>query len=182
MPKISAMPMNNWQWLGLSLVIIILDQLTKLYAMDALMMYQPLAVLPGINFTLMYNTGAAFSFLSDAGGWQRWFFTALAFIVSVVILVWLHRSAASDRWQLAALALILGGAIGNVIDRIAYGHVIDFLDVYYPGKDCLPGFAGYLGECHWPAFNLADSAISVSVVILIIDGLFGHQRRNKQVV
>ena len=101
-------------------IIITLDQLTKLYAMDALSMYQPVAVLPGINFTLMYNTGAAFSFLSDAGGWQRWFFTTLAFIVSAIILVWLHRSAASDRWQLAALALILGGAQAGFAGLLAF--------------------------------------------------------------
>ena len=167
---------NNRRWLGLSLLIVALDQLTKIIADGSLLMYKPVSVLPGFNFTLMYNPGAAFSFLSDADGWQRWFFTIIAMVVSVVILFWIHRVHRDDKWQLAALSLILGGAIGNVIDRILYGHVIDFFDMYYRGTSCLPGFSGYLGECHWPAFNIADAAISVSVVILIIHSLFGYRK------
>lgn len=181
LPKSMSIPvLNNWRWLGLSLIVICLDQLTKIIATESLLMYKPVSILPGVNFTLMYNPGAAFSFLSDAGGWQRWFFTAIAMVVSVVILVWIHRVPRHDKWQLVALPLIFGGAIGNVIDRISYGHVIDFMDMYYNGTDCLPGFASYLGECHWPAFNIADAAISVSVVILIIDGLFGHRQHHEK--
>jgi signal peptidase II len=169
---------NNWRWLGLSLIVIGLDQLTKLVATSSLLMYKPVSVLPGVNFTLMYNPGAAFSFLSDASGWQRWFFTAIALVVSMIILVWLHRLPRHDKWSLVALPLILGGAIGNVIDRILFGHVIDFMDMYYKGTDCLPGFAAYLGECHWPAFNVADAAISISVILLIYDGLIGHRKHS----
>lgn len=179
MPKTMVFPViNNWRWLGLSLIVIAIDQLTKLTANAELHIYKPESIFPGLNFTLMYNPGAAFSFLSDENGWQRWFFTILAIVISTVILFWLHRLPRHDKWSLVALPLILGGAIGNVIDRIAYGHVIDFIDVYYKGTECLPGFAAYLGECHWPAFNIADSAISVSVVLLIIDGLFGHRKHS----
>ena len=160
------------------MIVIGLDQVTKITATGSLLMYKPINILPGFNFTLMHNPGAAFSFLSDASGWQRWFFTVIAVVVSIAILVWIHRVPRNDKWQLAALSLILGGAVGNVIDRILYGYVVDFIDMYYKGSDCLPGFAGYLGECHWPAFNIADAAISVSVIILIIDSLFGHRRHS----
>ena len=104
----------------------------------------------------MHNTGAAFSFLSDAGGWQRWLFAGLAVGMSVVISVWLTRLKENETLIAVALSLILGGAIGNLIDRLAYGYVIDFLDVYYE-------------TWHWPAFNIADSAITVGVVLMLID-------------
>ena len=173
--------LNNWRWLGLSLLIVGLDQFTKIVADGSLLMYKPVNILPGVNFTLMYNPGAAFSFLSDADGWQRWFFTVIAVVVSIVILFWIHRVPRDDKWQLSALSLLLGGAVGNVIDRIMYGHVIDFFDMYYKGTSCLPGFSSYLGECHWPAFNIADSAIFVSVVILILHSIFGrHEDTKKQ--
>ena len=112
--------------------------------------------LPFFNFTLMHNTGAAFSFLADQGGWQRWFFAVLALGVSLVLAVWLSRLKAHETWLALALSLVLGGAIGNLIDRVYYGYVIDFIDVYYNAS-------------HWPAFNIADSAISVGAVMLIID-------------
>jgi signal peptidase II len=104
----------------------------------------------------VHNTGAAFSFLSDAGGWQRWLFAGLAVGMSVVISVWLTRLKENETLIAVALSLILGGAIGNLIDRLAYGYVIDFLDVYYE-------------TWHWPAFNIADSAITVGVVLMLID-------------
>ena len=149
------------KWLWLSGLVIMLDQATK-YAADRLLTFHsPVTVIPDFfNFTLAYNKGAAFSFLSDAGGWQRWFFTALALIVSVVLMFWIKHLSRQERWTGAALALILGGAIGNVIDRIIFGHVIDFIQWYYD-------------TFYWSSFNIADSAISVGAAILIVQTLFG---------
>jgi len=146
------------KWLWITLLVVVLDQITKTVAVDSLELYQPAAVFPGFNFTLMYNKGAAFSFLSDAAGWQRWFFTVIAIGVSIGIVIWLKRLPADHRLTAISLALILGGAIGNVWDRIVLGHVIDFIDVYY---------ATY----HWPAFNIADSAITVGACLLVFDSL-----------
>lgn len=150
------------KWLWLSGVIILLDQVTKVIADKTLEMHEYIPVIPGFfNFTLAYNEGAAFSFLSEAGGWQRWFFTALALIVSIILIVWLKRLPNNDRWSAIALACIIGGAIGNLIDRMIYGHVIDFIDWYYKGF-------------HWPAFNIADSAIFIGAALLILASLFGE--------
>ena len=148
--------MLKWTWLAV--VVVILDQLTKYIASTSLEMYQPVAVMPMFNWTLMHNTGAAFSFLADAGGWQRWFFAIIALVISVVIIAWIQRLKQDEKWQAIALALILGGAIGNVIDRIWLGYVVDFIDVYYK-------------QWHWPAFNIADSAIFIGVVMIIIDSI-----------
>ncbi|MDO8698518.1 MAG: signal peptidase II, partial [Pseudomonas sp.] len=114
-------------WLWLSVVVLLLDQLSKVYFEGALSLYQQIVVIPDyLSWTLAYNTGAAFSFLADAAGWQRWFFAAIALVVSLVLVVWLKRLKAQDTWLAVALALVLGGAIGNLFDRVAYGHVIDF--------------------------------------------------------
>jgi signal peptidase II len=150
------------KWLGLSLVVVILDQFTKFLASQYLQLQQPVEIFSWFNLTLVHNTGAAFSFLSHAGGWQRWFFIVLAITVSIIIMVWLLRLPAKQRWLACALALVLGGAIGNVWDRIVFGYVIDFIDVsisFLPWQLFNP----------WPAFNIADSAISVGAVMLIID-------------
>lgn len=160
MPKTAT---TSLPWLWLSALVVVLDQLSKWLAETQLVFQQPLALLPSLNLTLMYNTGAAFSFLSDAGGWQRWLFTGLAVIVSVALVIWLARLPARQYLVAAALAFILGGAIGNVIDRVRLGHVIDFIQVYY-------------GDWFFPAFNAADSAITLGVAILLIDGLFGARR------
>ncbi|MDX9741025.1 MAG: signal peptidase II [Gammaproteobacteria bacterium] len=146
-------------WLWLSTLVLVLDQASKLWADAALQLYQRVELLPGINLTLVYNRGAAFSLLSDAAGWQRWLFAIFALIISVVILVWLRRVVRGDRLQAGGLALVLGGAIGNVWDRLVHGHVIDFIDVHYR-------------DWHWPAFNIADSAITVGVVLLLAETLF----------
>jgi signal peptidase II len=119
-------------------------------------LYESIALFPGFNLTYVHNTGAAFSFLSEAGGWQRWFFAAMALIISVVLTIWLSRLKKHETLLAVALALVLGGAIGNLIDRLAYGYVIDFLDVYYQTR-------------HWPAFNIADSAISVGVFLMLLE-------------
>ena len=144
------------KYLWLSLAIIIADQISKTLMVNWLDLYERVAVLPFFNLTLAHNTGAAFSFLAGAGGWQRWFFVLLAVVISTVLVIWMKRLAATARVEAISLALIIGGAIGNVIDRLIYGYVIDFLDVY-------------VGTYHWPAFNIADSAICIGAVLLIID-------------
>ncbi|MBM2830848.1 MAG: lipoprotein signal peptidase [Gammaproteobacteria bacterium] len=144
------------KWLWLSLLVLVIDQATKLLASHYLQLHVSVAVFPGINLTLMQNPGAAFSLLSQAGGWQRWFFIGLAVTVGIAIIVWLVSLPADKRWMAFALALILGGAMGNLWDRMTLSYVIDFIDVYYQ-------------EWHWPAFNIADSAISIGAVMLVID-------------
>jgi len=138
-------------------VLIILDQLTKLY-FDGLLRYgQRIAILPFFDFTLLYNPGAAFSFLAQADGWQRWFFTILGLVASVLIVWMMHKNRSNKRLMLA-LTLILGGALGNVIDRIAYGHVVDFLLFYWK-------------DWYYPAFNIADTCITLGAILLILDEL-----------
>ncbi len=144
------------KYLWISALVVVFDQITKYIANTSMSLYQTIEVMPYFNFTLAYNYGAAFSFLADAGGWQRWFFTGLAVIFSVVIFVWITRLKSSAKLVAISLSLILGGAIGNLIDRLIFGYVIDFLDVYYQSY-------------HWPAFNIADSAICVGAVLLILD-------------
>jgi signal peptidase II len=161
--KQGAMPdiKSNMNLLWLSGLVVVLDQATKYIAEASLDYRMPVDIFPGLNMTLVYNKGAAFSFLSDAGGWQRWFFMALSFIISIALVYWL-RTVDKNRQYLAwGLALILGGAVGNLIDRSLYGHVIDFIDVYY-------------STWHWPAFNIADSAISLGAALLILD-MFTHK-------
>ncbi|MEO1751117.1 signal peptidase II [Thiofaba sp. EF100] len=145
--------------LGLALTVILLDQATKLWASSALGYAQPVPILPGFNLTLMHNPGAAFSFLGEASGWQRWFFLALAVGVSAWLMVWMRALKAHERWTGFALALIIGGALGNAIDRVWLGYVVDFIDLYWQGY-------------HWPAFNIADSAITVGAVLLALLMLF----------
>jgi signal peptidase II len=144
------------RFLSISVVVLLLDQATKLWVDASMALYQTIEVNSFFQLTYLRNTGAAFSFLSDAGGWQRWFFVALALIVSIVITIWVSRLPATGRWMAISLTLILGGALGNVIDRIAYGYVIDFIDIFYQGW-------------HWPAFNIADSAICIGVVMMLVD-------------
>ncbi len=144
-------------WLGIALIVILLDQLTKIAVQKTFSYGNPHALAPFFNLLLVYNKGAAFSFLAMAGGWQRWAFTALG-VVAAVVICYLLKQYSGQRMFCLALSLIMGGAIGNVIDRLAYGHVIDFLDFH-------------VNAWHWPAFNLADSAITVGVVLLIIDEL-----------
>ena len=150
------------RWLWLAVAVVVLDQLTKYWADSQLQLYLPQQVMSGFNLTLSYNPGAAFSFLADAGGWQRWFFIVLALGVSAFIVSWLLRLNRDERWMAVALTLILGGAVGNVVDRIYIGHVIDFIDIY-------------IGSWHWPAFNIADSAITIGAVMMVIDGLRGRK-------
>ena len=140
-------------WLGLSALVIILDQISKLWIIKHFEYGESLAVVNVFNLVLVHNAGAAFSFLSDAGGMQRWLFSAIAVVASVWI-VWLLRRHAQQKLFCFALALILGGALGNLIDRIAYGYVVDFLDFYWD-------------TYHFPAFNLADSAITCGAALVL---------------
>ena len=148
------------RWYGLALLVIVLDQYTKGLASAGLEYARPVQVFPWFNLTLQHNTGAAFSFLNDAGGWQRYFFTVVAIGISAALLVWLYVMP-RGQWLLAlSLGLILGGALGNVWDRIALGYVVDFISVHYQ-------------QHYFPAFNLADSAISVGAASMLFDSFFG---------
>ena len=154
------------KWLWVSALVMVLDLGSKALATHYLSLYQPVPVFPGFNVTLMHNTGAAFSFLSDAGGWQRWFFSLIALGVSLGIIVWLKRLQASQLWLALGLSFILGGALGNLWDRVTLGYVVDFIQVYYQ-------------RWSWPAFNIADSAITVGAVLLIIDSFRQPGRRQR---
>lgn len=151
------------KWLWLSGVVLILDQCSKLIADSLLHFNRPVQLVPFLDLHKVYNPGAAFSFLSDASGWQRWFFVGLTLFVSLVLVVWLRRLQAGQERLALALALILGGAAGNLIDRVVYGYVIDFIDLYY-------------GDWHWPVFNVADSAITLGAGLLVLDTFLGHKK------
>ena len=155
---------NGWYslgWYSLAVLVVVLDQYTKVLAESALEYGRPVEVFSWFNLTLQYNTGAAFSFLSDAGGWQRYFFSGVAVLISAGLVVWLYMMP-RGQWLLAlALGLILGGALGNLWDRLVLGHVVDFVSVHYGGS-------------FFPAFNLADAAISVGAAFMVYDSLFGQ--------
>jgi len=144
----------NWLWI--SSLVVVLDQITKYTADSNLDLRVPVEVFHGLNMTLYYNKGAAFSILSNAGGWQRWFLMTISFVISLVLVYWLRNVEKNRKYLAWGLAFILGGAIGNLIDRTLYGYVIDFIDVYYD-------------YWHWPAFNIADSAVSIGAGLLILD-------------
>jgi len=145
-------------WLVLSVLVLVIDQDSKAHFEGSLEMFQQIVVIPDyFSWTLAYNTGAAFSFLADGGGWQRWLFALIAVVVSAVLVVWLKRLGRDDTWLAIALALVLGGALGNLYDRIALGHVIDFILVHWQNR------------WYFPAFNFADSAITVGAIMLALD-------------
>lgn len=156
------------RYVWIAVLVVIVDQATKIAALKYLTRHAELAITPFLNFTLVYNSGAAFGFLSDAGGWQNRFFVGVALIACAVIIYMVRRLGPRERLVAVAFMLILGGAVGNVIDRLVYGFVIDFIDVYY-------------GTWHWPAFNVADSAITVGAVLLVIDALaLGARKRRAE--
>jgi len=158
---------NAW-WFVLSIVIVLADQLSKLAVIENLTLYQRIPLLPILDLVRLHNTGAAFSFLADASGWQNWFFTGVAFVVSLVIVWWLMTLPRQGRFILAGgLALVLGGAIGNVIDRSLYGYVVDFILFHYRSWS-------------YPAFNIADSAITVGVVLILFDGVVLERKRARE--
>ncbi|HUQ51644.1 MAG TPA: signal peptidase II [Gammaproteobacteria bacterium] len=153
---------SNWLWL--SVAVMALDQWTKSIVVERFEEFDRIVLLPILDLMRLHNEGAAFSFLSNAGGWQRWVFIGLGVAVSAGILVWLRRLSGKGQWLLAAgLALILGGALGNVVDRVLLGYVIDFIRVHYE-------------DHYFPAFNVADSAISIGAVLIILDNLLDLDR------
>ena len=153
---------SPWLWLALAALLVLLDQFTKVLIVGSLQLGDGFAVTPFFNIVRVHNTGAAFSFLAQAGGWQRWFFTGLG-LAAAVFIVWLLHRHPGQRLFGFAMACVLGGAVGNVIDRVIYGYVVDFLDVHAWGL-------------HFPAFNVADSAITVGAACLILDELLRVRR------
>jgi len=153
---------NVWPWLALAAVVVLLDQITKAVIARTMQLGDLIVVTPFFDIVRAHNTGAAFSFLRDAGGWQRWFFIGIAFVATIFI-VWMLSRHGGQRLFALALALILGGAVGNVVDRIRHGHVVDFVQVHW-------------GSAYFPAFNVADSAITVGAVLLILDELLRVRR------
>lgn len=154
--------MKKWHWFILSLIVVICDQTSKYWVEILLTPYKPMPVMPMLNITLAYNTGAAFSFLSGAGDWHRWFFTGFSLVVSIILCIWLWRTPSQARLQSIGISLILGGAVGNLIDRGLQGYVIDFVDVYYEYH-------------HFATFNLADSAICLGAAALVLDLLINRE-------
>ncbi|WP_019615569.1 signal peptidase II [Psychromonas ossibalaenae] len=150
---------SGLRWLWLSAVMLILDQATKYWTVQALDLYESYEVLSFFNFTYARNYGAAFSFLGDAGGWQKYLFTAIAFVVSSFLIYSLKKNSQTQRWTNIAYALILSGAVGNVMDRLMFGYVVDFLDFD-------------LGFYRWPTFNVADIAIFIGAAMIILESIF----------
>lgn len=155
-------------WYALAIVIVVLDQITKLWVQAEFDVWQRVNVLPVFDLTLVYNKGAAWSFLSDAGGWQRWFLTGISLVASVVLTIWIYRTPTNKTLLIAALTFILGGAVGNLIDRATAGQVIDFLLFYYNDR-------------YFPAFNLADSAITLGAFLMILDMFVEAKQARKDV-
>ena len=153
-------------WLWLTVAVFIIDQFTKYLTVQKLALYESYEILSFFNFTYARNYGAAFSFLGDAGGWQKYFFTGIALVVSAYLIYSMKKMDATQRWMSSAYALILSGAVGNVVDRLLFGYVIDFLDFD-------------LGFYRWPTFNIADSAIFIGAMMIIIDALFWAEKRDK---
>jgi len=164
--QFTGLDVSRLTWLWLAALTLILDFASKQAALHFLDYAQPVYVLPVFDLTLLYNKGAAFSFLADASGWQRWFFTLIAIGVSSVLCIWLMKLKPEEKWLSAALCLVIGGAIGNLYDRLVYGHVIDFIHVHWD-------------KHYFPAFNIADSAITIGAIMLIIDSLFFQQEERK---
>jgi len=155
------------RWLWLALAVVIADQLTKALIVREFELYEVLDVLPVLEITRLHNTGAAFSLLAGASGWQRWFFIGLALVVSTGIVYWMRNLPRhSAAWLPAALALVMGGALGNVIDRIWHGYVVDFLHFHW-------------GEAYFPAFNVADTSITIGAGLLILDAILDGRRQRE---
>jgi len=154
-------------WLWLTLLCLIVDQVTKHQVVGSMELYESIKVFSFFSITYVHNLGAAFSFLADEGGWQRWFFTSVAAIASIVFIVWLAKTPKNQKLLSIAFALLLSGALGNLIDRALFGYVIDFLDFY-------------IGDNHWPVFNVADSMIFIGAALMIFDSFKNNNKDNKK--
>jgi signal peptidase II len=160
-----ALPASGWRWLPLAVLVILLDQVSKHWIERSFALYQSFVLLPVLSLTRLHNPGAAFSFLADGDGWQRWFFTVLSLAVSIGILIWLRRlDARVQPWLTAGLSLVLGGALGNAIDRLRFGFVVDFINAHWE-------------DAYFPAFNVADSAITIGAALLVVDAWLDARRR-----
>lgn len=160
---------SGLSWLWLTIIFLVIDQITKYLVVSSMELYQSIEVFSFFNIFYVQNPGAAFSFLADQDGWQRWFFTAIATIASIVFIVWLAKTPKENKLLCIAFAFLLSGAIGNLIDRALFGYVIDFLDFY-------------IGNNHWPAFNVADSAIFIGAALMICDSFMGNESEKNTVI
>ena len=165
MPKLFTETGLRWLWL--TLLCLVLDQITKQWVAGSFDLYESVSVLPIFSLTYVHNLGAAFSFLADQGGWQRWFFTAIAAIASIIFIVWLAKTPKSQKLLSIAFALMLSGALGNLIDRVLFGYVIDFLDFHWSGN-------------HFPAFNVADSMIFIGAALMILESFISEQNATEK--
>ncbi len=157
---------SGLRWLWLAVLAFVLDQASKLAVVKLLPFgYPGVEITPFFNLVHVYNKGAAFSFLADQGGWQRWFFAVLAFAICGLLIHWLRKQSVAQRWSGIAYSLIIGGALGNVFDRLVLGHVVDFLDFYWQ-------------HAHWPAFNLADSFIFIGAAMIVLDGFRSEKKKD----
>lgn len=159
-----AVTQTGLQWLWLTILFLVIDQVTKHLAVAHIQPYETIEVMPFFNLVIRYNPGAAFSFLANEDGWQVIFFSTVSIVVSLGILYWMYTIPAKSRWLACALAFILAGALGNLYDRLTLGEVVDFIDWYY-------------GEYHWPAFNIADSVIMLGAVMMVIDGFLNTEEK-----
>lgn len=158
---------SGLKWYWVVVVTMLADQLSKQWVLANFDLYESINLLPFLNFTYVRNYGAAFSFLADAGGWQRWFFTAIAVGISILLTVWLSKHKATEWRTNLAFTLVIGGAIGNLLDRLMHGFVVDFIDVYWKTS-------------HYPAFNIADSAICIGAGLIILDSFIGEKKQTDE--
>ncbi|MCA7000395.1 signal peptidase II [Dickeya solani] len=154
------------RWLWLAALVLVVDLVSKQWVMTHFQLGESVPLVPFFNFTYAHNYGAAFSFLADKGGWQRWLFAMIALVIIVALLAMMHRSSASQKLNNIAYSLIIGGAIGNLADRLVHGYVIDFLDFY-------------VGNWHYPTFNLADSAIVIGALLIVLEGFLASPQKKQ---
>jgi len=157
-----------WKWLWITVLVLVLDLWTKALVSSSLSLQEVIPVFPGFNLVLYHNHGAAFSFLSNAGGWQRWFFTIISSVISLLLIVWMLRLQRHQVLLAIAISFVLGGALGNLYDRVSLGYVVDFLEFY-------------VSSYYWPAFNVADSAVFIGASLFALDIFKEHQKNERNI-